>query len=238
MRTLTTLTGIAVVGVFVAAWLMAGDGTDSVPPPVDADVERARVLQPLAEKGQADAAYELGQLFETGRGVAADPAAAARLYRRAADQGHAAAQFRLGRLFETGQGGVRDPETAARWYALAAKLGRNADAQFALGNLYFQGRGVANDLAEALAWYRRAANRGHGGAQYVLGTMHADGWGVRRDLVAAYMWLTLAIQRAEQVSVAHAAFDPVEARRQLVTQMNDFQIERGEARARAWRPTR
>ncbi len=47
---------------------------------------------PLAERGGAEAQYNLGFMYEHGLGVSRDEAEAVTWYRKAAEQGHAAAQ--------------------------------------------------------------------------------------------------------------------------------------------------
>ncbi len=55
----------------------------------------SREMKPLAEQGFAKAQYNLGVMYDKGRGVPRDYAEAARWYRKAAEQGDADAQFNL-----------------------------------------------------------------------------------------------------------------------------------------------
>ena len=55
-----------------------------------------------AEQGDADAQYNLGAMYVTGRGVPQDDAEALRWYRLAAEQGNARAQLNLGVMYDTG----------------------------------------------------------------------------------------------------------------------------------------
>src|ERR1041385_8786039 len=54
--------------------------------------EALRWYRVAAEKGSAEAQFEIGVLYDTGQGVTQDPAEALRWYQRAADQGFAPAQ--------------------------------------------------------------------------------------------------------------------------------------------------
>jgi len=68
------------------------------------------VWRPLAEKGDADAQFNLGQAYRLGRGVSINLAAAQTWFERAAEKGHLDAQTTLGlMLFQNGNrtGGLR-----------------------------------------------------------------------------------------------------------------------------------
>ncbi len=81
-----------------------------------------REFRPLARQGDASAQYNLGIMYDNGRGVPQDFAEAVKWYRMAAEQGHERAQFNLGAKYEdvsgaTGTngdfaigGGARTPE--------------------------------------------------------------------------------------------------------------------------------
>ena len=114
----------------------------------------ALALQPDYPEAQ----FNLAQLVDGGRGVAADPVEAARLYRAAAEMGHAGAQVNLGRMYRDGRGVARDDRQAVRWYRRAAELGQPI-AQFNLAQMYAAGDGVRQDDAAAYMWYSIAAAR-------------------------------------------------------------------------------
>src|SRR6266404_6354279 len=69
--------------------------------------EAARADRVRAERGDAQAQYELGVSYASGRGVARDYGEAARWYRKAADQGYARAQSNLGSMYYYGKGVAR-----------------------------------------------------------------------------------------------------------------------------------
>jgi uncharacterized protein len=73
-----------------------------------------------ANQGLAVAQFNLGLMYEIGRGVPKDDAQALTWYRRAADQGDANAQFSLGAKYARGQGVARDDAEAHKWRLLAA----------------------------------------------------------------------------------------------------------------------
>ena len=148
-------------------------------------------LRASAEQGDADAQYNLGIMYVTGRGVPQDDAEAVRWYLLAADQGHAVAQFNLGIMYAYGRGVLQDDAEVLRWYRLAADQGL-AGAQASLGSAYSIGLGVPRDDAEAARWYRLAADQGDANAQGTLGRMYAAGRGVPQNNERAYMWFSVA----------------------------------------------
>jgi hypothetical protein len=121
-----------------------------------------------ADQGHAEAQYNLGVMFEQGRGVAQSDVEAARWFRKAADQGNAGAQYNMGGMFSQGRCVAQSDVEAARWFRKAADQG-HAGAQYSLGIMLDQGRGMAQSNVEAARWYRKAADRGHADAQYNMG---------------------------------------------------------------------
>ena len=91
--------------------------------------------RPLAANGHAPAQYNIGFMYEEGRGVPPDPMEATKWYRKAAVQGHAASQRSLGLKYEYGLGVPQDYVLAHMWYNLAAiggdKFGARARDAFA-----------------------------------------------------------------------------------------------------------
>ena len=76
-------------------------------------------LRARAEQGDAYAQFDLGVMYDTGRGVPQDAAEAVRWYRLAAAQGHANAMFDLGFMYGTGRGVPQDYVQAHMWRNLA-----------------------------------------------------------------------------------------------------------------------
>jgi TPR repeat protein len=147
-----------------------------------------REWQPLAEKGDANAQYNVGLLYTRGQGVPEDLVKAVEWYLKAAEKGVAAAQFNLGVIYANGQGGVPQnlPE-ARKWLEKAASRGI-AEAEDALGYFHDAGQGVTKDSAQALIWYRKAAEAGLASAQYQMGLRHDLGQGMPRDYAEAMKW--------------------------------------------------
>lgn len=78
---------------------------------------------PLAEQGNAVAQYNLGVMYDNGRGVLQDYKEAVRWYRLAAEQGYAMAQHNLGVMYAKGKGVLQDYITAHMWFNIASTNG-------------------------------------------------------------------------------------------------------------------
>ena len=151
-------------------------------------------LQLRAEQGDAEAQYNLGRMYDTGKGIPMDAVKAAFWFRKAAEQQHADAQHSLGLMYEYGLGVPENDIQAVFWYRKAAEQG-HAEAQHFLGHMYDDGEGVPVDDVQAVSWYRKAAEQGYAGAQYTLGVKYALGKGVPMDGVQAVSWYRKAAEQ-------------------------------------------
>ena len=83
-------------------------------------VGAARLLVPLAERGNAAAQALLGFMYANGQGVPQGYELATYWYRLAAEQGDTTAQYLLGLMYDKGFGVPLDDITAHMWLNLAA----------------------------------------------------------------------------------------------------------------------
>ncbi len=83
-------------------------------------------FRPLAQQGDADAQFYLGQMYRKGQGVPRDYAEAVRWYRQAAEQGAAAGQGSLGFMYSEGRGVAQDYVQGHMWISLAAAQGKES----------------------------------------------------------------------------------------------------------------
>lgn len=131
----------------LAAWMLqAGHGYAQ-------DVARARqMLTAAAERGSADAHFELYVYDSRGMAGPVDPAAALAHLRAAAEGGNTRAMANLGGMYATGNGVPVDEAESVRWYRLAADAG-HARAAHTLSVMYARGEGAPQDreLAEHYA---------------------------------------------------------------------------------------
>jgi len=184
-------------------------------------------LRPLAARGDAHAQFLLGMLYDSGRGVAPDPATAASWYRKAAAQKHALAQVYLGILYYSGEGVKKDPVEAGRWFRPAAESG-NDQGQFYLGWMYESGTGVKQNPNEAIRWLSKSAAQQNTRAMGMLATTLFSRHRDEQDLVDAYAWSHLA-----------AEMDPIQATTSARTVIAQYcsrdQKQRGEAAMTGWK---
>lgn len=138
----------------IEAW-QNGDATGAV-----------KIWQPLAEKGDADAAFNLGQAYRLGKGVPLDLAKAQTWLERAARKGHVDAAATLGLLlFQNG-----NRVSGMRWLKAAAQAGEPR-ALLMVGTAMYNGDGVPQDPITAYAYVSRAAAQGLAPAKATLADM-------------------------------------------------------------------
>jgi len=126
------------------------------------------IWRPLADSGDADAAFNLGQAYRLGKGVPLDLAQAQAWLDRAARKGHVDAQATLGLLmFQNG-----NRVGAMRWLKAAAEVGEPR-ALLMLGTALYNGDGVPRDPVTAYAYVSRAAAQGLAPARATLADMDA-----------------------------------------------------------------
>jgi TPR repeat protein len=172
-----------------------------------------------ANKGDSVAQYDVGSMYQNGRGVKASRDKAIEWYTRAAEQdnrkaatrlalmksnearfsattvsasrGEVDSQFNLGNMYEKGIGTSIDYQQAREWYGKAAATG-HAKASFSLGLMYHEGTGVKRNNKTAFKWFNDAAGQGSTSAQYYLGKLYASGSGVPRNYTKALDWYSMA----------------------------------------------
>jgi TPR repeat protein len=167
--------------------------------------EALKLLTPVAEGGNAEAAYLLGEMYgprswgqpgENRHGVEQDNARVIAWWTKAAEAGNAKAQLKLGWWMMRGQDVVAVDETKAmQWLVKAAEQGE-PQAQFEAALGYWKGKGVPVDLVEARKWLLIVAPR--------------DGF----DKARGYLEDTAKEMTPEQIAKAEAAakaFKPASA---------------------------
>ncbi len=158
--------------------------------------------RPLAERGNAEAQYRIGRMYEFGKGYTQDKAQGIAWIRKAAAQNHADAQQELGFIYATGDGVKQDDVQAVEWFRKAATSG-DATAQYNLGLLYAKGQGVKKDYTQAIDWWRKSAAQGNADAQFKMAVVYQNGSGVAKDSVLALANATIAARGGDKENVKY-----------------------------------
>lgn len=179
----------------------------------------------LADQGDAQAQYQLGNRYAKGYDVAIDIQAAEAWYLKSANLGYAEAQYALGTLYEdlpgTAPSNTPSFNVAPELDGLSALVaGANPGTTF---DLCIQ---IGDGPIEAIKWYRLAAAQGHTSAQLKLGNIYELGRGVPQDDMLAYMWFDIAAKQGREESFAY--------RKTIAARLDPELIAEAQAWADAW----
>lgn len=150
---------LVLISPVVAPGAIAGPDKSPGMTPEKAETILSRV-RPKADKGRANAQYNLGVIYANGYGVDQDWSKARKWYQKAADQHQAKAEQNLGIMYAKGQGVAVDKSQAVRWFGRAARDGQLA-AQNNLAVMYARGEGIDQDFGQAAVWAARAMRGGN-----------------------------------------------------------------------------
>ena len=159
------------------------------------DVERLMkaqfyLAQILAEQGNAEAAFNLANMYAEGRGVVRNTEKAIYWYEQSIEKGYLDAFTKLALIYQEGRGVARDIDKAERLYKEAAERG-SAEAPYRQALIY-ENRIVSDKelsdvqreklLQGILKLYTLAASRGFVLGQISAAKMYEEGRGVTQDL--------------------------------------------------------
>ena len=157
------------------------------------------IWRPLAEKGDADAAFNLGQAYRLGRGVQSNLALSKAWFERAANKGHVDAQTTLGLLmFQNG-----DQAGGLKWLKTAADQGEPR-ALLVYGTALFNGDGVTQNPVLGYAFVSWAAAQGFAPAKETLADLDK-----LMSVQDRKKGLELAMSRAKSASQSVSRSKPV-----------------------------
>jgi len=133
--------------------------------PKDIPLEK---LKEMAEGGDVNAQYQLGENYYSGEGVPKDYIEAVKWCKMAGKQGHAFAHSVLRAIAIDGK--AISGEELFAWFKNQAEQG-NVKAHFSIGVMYENGETVARNRKEAMKWLKLAAEQGDGEAKMLLNLM-------------------------------------------------------------------
>jgi peptidoglycan hydrolase-like protein with peptidoglycan-binding domain len=152
-----------------------------------------------AQRGSAQAAFNVGVMYERGFVVERDSSKAIEWYRRAIDGDLPMAKHNLALLLRDGKGVARDTKEAVELLRSAARQGM-AGSMFTLGDIHDRGDGGLKDPAIALAWFAITAEferQTHRSGDSQLGKMASQ-----RAQVLQRILLPGELERAQQFGQA------------------------------------
>ena len=156
---------------------------------------------PLAHRGVARAANNVGACFVDGLGVEREPEMAVRWLTIAAEGGDPAGQRNLATAYFRGLGVAEDQSAALGWYRKAAEAG-DAEAQDMLSWMLVEGDLVEPDPVLARRWAEAAAGAGVAASMTRMGMFFHNALGVERDPEAAVSWWKRAVEAGDADAAA------------------------------------
>jgi uncharacterized protein len=197
------------------------------------DKDSLAQLQPLAEKGNAEAQYFVGMLYQLGIGGAdRDLKQALLWFQKSAAANDPLGAYKLG-CFYAGQFPdviAIDNENALRYKRIAADAGYSL-AQSDVGTMYFQ-RG---DFSESEKWWRLAAAQANPSAANNLSVLYHEGKHEGKlgtpDFINAYAWFKIAytVSRRKMDDKAEEHLS------KIAKEMTPADIAKAEKQATRWR---
>jgi TPR repeat protein len=152
------------------------------------------ILKEEAQKGDGEAMFQLGALYEQGSLVRRDFTAALSWYEKAAGKGLPAAYYSLGMAYLMGLGGPPN-KTKGLENVRRAAAHDFPPANFQMAVFYLRGQNVPKNETEGLKFMQKAADSGFPLALNELGVINFNGlWNQRIDKTAAYQYFAKAAE--------------------------------------------
>jgi uncharacterized protein len=193
------------------------------------DADTFNAMMTLAAKGDAEAQYHVGMMYNNGIGTTRDTKQAFEWFQKSTAGNDPLGAYKLGAYYE-GQGkGVvaANMEEALKYKLIAANAGYSL-AQFDVAVLLAR----QGDFENAVRWLRPAADQGHVMALYGLSQSYAEGKGVTKDMSLAFAnyMLALIMSKSETNDQAKAVLHG------MSTQMSDAETAKAKKMVMDWKP--
>jgi uncharacterized protein len=190
--------------------------------PADAnDADTLKAMLALANKGDAEAQYHVGMMYNNGIGTQQDPRQAFEWFQKSAASNDPLGAYKLGCYYD-GQGAgivTSDSDEALKYKLISAKAGY-ALAQHDVAILYDR-RGNSE---EALKWWKMAGDQGFPDALFSLSRSYSAGKGTPRDLSLSYAYFKLS-------NVA-----PKKNVNEMASMLSKAELENAEKLVSEWKP--
>lgn len=223
------------------AALLLRPATLEPPEPADPLSETRR----LAEGGDAEAQYRLGEAYHDGCGVQQDLAEALFWYRRAAEQSHLYALADLADMYGKGEGVPKDTSEALRWYRKATDVvlwcfDNRVDRWDPDAEQEILGQAGEYGDVEAQRHYveliRGLAEWGYPSEQFRLGNHYYRAEWVPQDYIQAHKWFSLAAACGDWAWASGSEQEYASARDAVAAKMTPREIDESQRLASQWKP--
>lgn len=185
----------------------------------DADTLKAMIA--LADKGDAEAQYHVGMMYNNGIGTQRDLKQALVWFQKSAAGNDPLGAYKLGCYYDGQAGDVlkTDAAEALKYKLVAAKAGYSL-AQHDVAGLYAR----QDNPDEAIKWLKQASDQGYPPALYQLSGSYFQGKGTPKDLSLAYAYYKLS----KQV--------PADKVKGMAGILSKSELEQAEKLVSAWKP--
>lgn len=154
-----------------------------------------------SELGEAQADYEVGQIYANGNGVDQDIEKALEYFKKAIDGGSIDALTSMSYWLDLHGDYIEDFGSPAD-YALRGAEENNKYAQQNLGYFYRSERHVKKDSEQSYFWYLKSAENGNQHSMRWVGLYYLLGIGTEVDIQQSVLWLEKAVALGEPESYA------------------------------------
>ena len=145
--------------------------------------EAMACFKKAAEKGNAEAEYQIGKMYLYGYGVVVCEDVAAEWFLKSASNNYGDAQNILSLMYYTGQGVTVDYKKAEKWAVQALEKEEYVESTIVLGMLYYYGLGVTRNYTKAVELLQNVADDDKCGdiASELLFGMYLNGLGTPQN---------------------------------------------------------
>lgn len=193
------------------------------------DTDTFNGILALANKGDAEAQYHVGMMYNNGIGTPQDPMKAFDWFQKSAGSNNPLGAYKLGCYYAGQFAGVVPPDAdAALKYKLVAAEAGYSLAQHEVAAMYSR-KGKSE---EAVKWLKLASEQGFDLSFYGLYSSYNEGRGVPQDIPLAYTNLKLALLTTE-MNVTDSTTALVD---ELAANMSEAELAEAQKVIEAWKP--
>lgn len=160
-----------------------------------------RIFKEMADAGDSQGLYNLGIMYESGKGVERNEEKALQSFQKCADNWFDNCLFEMGNVYMYGSFNVQKNSGKAYDYYMKVALKGHTEAEYKVGSMNFRGDGVGRNDETAFKFMKKAADKGHILGQRSIGIMYESGWGVKKNETEAINYYKKSAKQGDQASV-------------------------------------